>query len=94
MASAKQHTAVPKNRAKNHLFNTTTLIDCMAAIPCAGGTRAKLFMTKFEKAKKIPATRPEPGAATNVTRQIGLLIGLKCGRTFERRFHRANRNPR
>ena len=51
-----------------HLFSTTTLIDCMAATPCAGGTRAKAFITKFEKAKKIPATRPEPSAAANVRR--------------------------
>src|SRR6266481_1644037 len=32
MASAKQHTAVPKNTAKNHLLSTTTLIDCRHAI--------------------------------------------------------------
>jgi hypothetical protein len=62
MARAKQHTAVPKNTAKNHLFSTTTLIDCIAAIPCTEGTRAKAFITKFEKAKKIPS------AATNVRR--------------------------
>jgi hypothetical protein len=37
----------------------------MAAIPCPGGTRAKAFITKFEKAKKIPATRLEPSADTN-----------------------------
>jgi hypothetical protein len=65
MASAKQHTAVPKNTAKNHLFSTT-LIDCMAATPCAGGTRAKAFITKFENAKKIPATSPEPSADTTI----------------------------
>jgi hypothetical protein len=46
----------------------------MAATPCTGGTRAKAFITKFEKAKKVPATRPEPSAAMNVRRWIGLVF--------------------
>jgi hypothetical protein len=38
----------------------------MAATPCAGGTRAKAFITKFENAKKIPPTSPEPSADTTI----------------------------
>ncbi len=47
-------------------FNTVMLIDCMAAIPCSGGIRPRAAITKVEKAKKIPATRPLPIAAAKV----------------------------
>src|SRR5262249_34228246 len=64
----------------------------MAAIPCAGGTRANAFITKFEKAKKIPATRPEPSAARNVSRQIGLFIEIRDDRAAkDYRRHIRNR---
>ncbi len=46
---------------------TTTLMDCMAAIPALGGKRARAFITKAENAKKTPAISPQPSAATSVT---------------------------
>src|SRR5262245_9928102 len=54
------------NTPRNHGFRTTTLIDCIAAMPSAGASRARAFMTKDENAKKTPATSPQPSAATSV----------------------------
>ncbi|WP_293302548.1 hypothetical protein [Microcoleus sp. PH2017_27_LUM_O_A] len=34
----------------------------MAAMPCAGGSRLRAFITKVEKAKKTPAISPQPSA--------------------------------
>jgi hypothetical protein len=34
----------------------------MAAIPCAGWSRARAFITNVEKAKKTPAISPQPSA--------------------------------
>ena len=48
--------------ARNKGLMTTTLIDCIAAIPCAAGSRPRAPMTKVEKAKKMPPIRPEPSA--------------------------------
>jgi D-arabinose 1-dehydrogenase-like Zn-dependent alcohol dehydrogenase len=44
---------------------TATLIDCIAAMPCAAGIRASARITKLENAKKIPATSPAPSAPTS-----------------------------
>ena len=42
---------------------TTTLIDCIAAIPSADGTRARAFITKLENAKKTPPISADPSSA-------------------------------
>jgi hypothetical protein len=41
------------------------LIDCIAAIPCAGWSLARALITKTEKAKKTPAINPQPNAVNN-----------------------------
>ena len=41
-------------------------MDCMAATPLSGRSRASAFITKFEKAKKSPAISPQPSTAANV----------------------------
>ena len=58
--------AVPKKTARNSGLSTVTLIVCMAAIPLDAGIRKSAFMTKFEKAKKMPPTSAHPSAAANV----------------------------
>jgi hypothetical protein len=40
-------------------------MDCMAAMPSADGRRARAFITQTEKAKKSPAIKPHPSAATS-----------------------------
>src|SRR6266436_3296283 len=73
------------------------LIDCMAAMPCTGGSRPRAGMTKAENAKKIPADRPQPTAVTSVTQcsksVIVVVPVLRCERAFRRYFPRANRWP-
>jgi hypothetical protein len=44
----------------------SSLIDCIAAIPCGAGSRFNAGITKVEKAKNTPATRPQPSAVTRV----------------------------
>jgi hypothetical protein len=43
-----------------------TLIDCIAAIPCAGYRRPSAVMTKLENANRAPAPSPQPSAVTTV----------------------------
>ena len=61
-----QPAAGPKNAVMNNGLITATLMDCMAAIPCAGGSRPSAFIMKAEKAKKIPPTNPQPSAEMRV----------------------------
>ena len=42
------------------------LMDCIAAMPCSVGIRAREVMTNAEKAKNNPASKPAPKAAANV----------------------------
>ncbi|MEH1803890.1 hypothetical protein [Nostoc sp.] len=42
------------------------LMDCMAIMPSFGWSRARAFITKVEKAKKTPATNPQPSAVKSV----------------------------
>jgi hypothetical protein len=51
----------------------TTLIDCMAAMPCSGRSFPRAFITHLENAWKKPATNPQPIAHSRVTTS-GLLI--------------------
>jgi hypothetical protein len=41
-------------------------MDCIAAIPCAGGRLARAFIMQAEKAKKNPAISPQPSADKKV----------------------------
>ena len=45
----------------------TTLMACMAAIPCAGGRLPSAFMMVVENTMKTPATSPAPMAETSVS---------------------------
>jgi hypothetical protein len=72
--SSRQLAAVPKKTAKNNRLSTTTLIDCMAAIPCGVGRRANAFITKAENAKNTPPIKPEPSAETNVKTKMARSI--------------------
>src|SRR6476646_11902695 len=65
-ASTRESAAVPKKIPRNTGFSTTTLTDCMAEMPDAGGMRPRAAMTHAEKARKKPPMRPEPSAARNV----------------------------
>src|ERR1700736_2628691 len=65
-ARKQQITAGPKKAPMNHGLMTETLMDCMAAMPVGGEMRASALMTKEEKAKKIPAARPQLRATRNV----------------------------
>src|SRR5688572_3762422 len=65
-ASAAHASAVPANTLKKTRLSTTTLMDCIAATPRAGGKRSSAFITKFENAKKTPALSPEPSAHDSV----------------------------
>ena len=58
--------AVPMNTARKTGLRITTLMSCIAFMPCAGGRRARAFITAVENPKKRPATRPEPRAASTV----------------------------
>jgi hypothetical protein len=41
-------------------------LDCIAAIPAGGGILARALITSDEKAKKIPAAKPQQSDAINV----------------------------
>src|SRR5262245_48969559 len=75
-ARKKQAAAVPRNAVINNGLITTTLMDCMAAMPCAAGRRARAFITKDEKAKKTPAINPQPSAEKSVKAKSNLSIIL------------------
>jgi len=66
MASRRQAAPVPNNAVMNIGLITTILIDCIAAMPWAGGSWANALMTNVEKAKNAPAIKPQPSAAKKV----------------------------
>lgn len=68
-----QATPVPRKAVINHGLYTVILIAWKAAMPCGGGSRPRAIITKLEKAKKTPATSPQPSAAKNV--KLRLLTG-------------------
>src|SRR5262249_32710572 len=70
--STAHATAVPTKTPRNDRLSTTTLIDCIAAIPCAAGRRCSAPITKEEKAKKTPAMTPGPRAARRVRTKRGM----------------------
>ena len=49
--------------ARNDGLITTTLIDCIAAMPSEAGRRDRAFITKLENAKKMPPTKADPSKA-------------------------------
>ncbi|WP_333127379.1 MULTISPECIES: hypothetical protein [unclassified Microcoleus] len=57
-----QAAAVPNSAVINNGLIAVILMACMAAIPCAGWSRARAFITNVEKAKKTPAISPQPSA--------------------------------
>src|SRR5829696_2637570 len=65
-AAAPPRTLVPTKSERNPRLSTVTLIDCMAAMPCPAGSRARAAITNDEKAKNTPATIPHPRAAAIV----------------------------
>jgi hypothetical protein len=69
-----QTAATPRNVAKNHGLITATFMDCMAAMPWAGGREARAFITNVENAKKTPAISPQPSADMRVEAKSNLLI--------------------
>src|SRR5262249_21150931 len=54
-------------------------MDCMAAMPCAAGRRARAFIMKAEKAKKTPAISPQPSAVKSVKAKsnLSVILGLQ-----------------
>ena len=62
------------NAPRNEGFITTTLIDCIAAIPSEEGTRARAFITKLENAKKTPPISADPSSAVVPTIGISWFI--------------------
>jgi len=72
--SARHKSAVPKKASMNPGLTTVTLMDCMAAIPCAGERRASAFITNAEKAKNTPPITPQPSPDENVRMEINLSI--------------------
>jgi len=56
--------------AKNKRLSTTTLMVCMALMPCSGGRRDRAFITQTENAKKNPAISPHPSADKSVRMKI------------------------
>ena len=58
--------AVPTKIPRNSGFSTTTLIRCIAATPCAGGSCASARITKVEKAKNTPPTVAAPRAVSRI----------------------------
>ena len=55
------------------------LIDCMAAMPCGGWSRARALITVFEKMKKTPAISPQPSAdkRVNVKNRFSIMVHNK-----------------
>src|ERR671915_2286283 len=64
--SAMQAAAVPNIAIMDGGLTTMTLIDCMAAMPSGGFSRARASITALENANRNPATRPQPSAVTRV----------------------------
>jgi len=52
--------AVAKNTPRNGGLLIAAVIACMAEMPDCAGSRDNAVITKAEKAKKVPAIRPEP----------------------------------
>ncbi len=52
------------------------LMDCMAAMPCGGWSRARALITVFEKMKKTPAISPQPSAdkRVNVKNRFSIIL--------------------
>jgi hypothetical protein len=57
---------------------TVILMDCMAAMPCDGWSRARALITKVEKAKKTPAISPQPCAEKHKTVVLRFLVGCSA----------------
>src|SRR5262245_29468459 len=68
----------------NNGLMTVTLMDCMAAMPCAAGRRARAFITKEEKAKKTPPINPQPSAEKSVKAKsnLSIILGLLSSPSF------------
>src|SRR5262245_16283079 len=83
-ARRTQAAAVPRKAAINNGLITTTLMDCMAAMPCAAGRRARAFITKDEKAKKTPAINPQPSAEKSVKAKsnLSIILSLQASHGF------------
>src|ERR1700730_13144447 len=58
---------VPQNAVANTGLNAAALMNCIAAMLCWAGRRARPFMTKAEKAKKTPAISPQLSEEINVS---------------------------
>src|SRR5689334_15990860 len=71
MPTPSDSAAVPNSAVMKARLIAATLIDCIAAMPCAAGRPASPRMTKDENAKKTPATSPVPSAAARVVRVSG-----------------------
>ena len=81
ISAMRQRPAVPRKTVKNTGFSTATLIDCIAAMPPAGGRRPSAVITKVEKTKNRPPIRPEPSAERNVTTDSRRSIkGSRCAK--------------
>ncbi len=89
-ASSTQMAAVPKKTAKNSGFSTARLIACIAAIASRAASLPSACMTKQENAKKVPAIRPLPSAASRVSGddQARGITAPSRGRRFGQRFSR------
>ena len=64
--SPRQAAAVPNSAVMKAGVTARRLIDRIAGIPWAGGSRLSAGITKLEKAKKTPATSPHPRAVISV----------------------------
>lgn len=56
--------AVPNSGTMNHGVGAVRLISCIAAIPCAGGSRPSAAITNVENAKNTPPIAAADTAAT------------------------------
>lgn len=73
-ASAADANAVPMNAPRNERLITTSLIDCIAAMPAAAGKRRSPPMMKLEKAKNVPAISAEPSVASPTRKTVSVAI--------------------
>lgn len=69
-----QAAAVAKSAIMNNGLIAVMLIDCIAAMPCAGWSRERALITKVEKAKKTPATSPQPSAENSFNAKSEWLV--------------------
>src|SRR5215212_4966271 len=60
------HCRPEEHRHKEDGATARMLIDCIAEIPSSGFSRLNAAITNVEKAKKTPATSPQPRAVTSV----------------------------